>query len=71
MDDWITTEEACKISNYHPVYLRQLLRLNQIQGKKWGRDWMVNLSSLQDYIKVMDARGLRRGPKPGDEQQKV
>ena len=58
--DWITTTEAKKISGYHPVYLRQLIRSGKIKAKKWGRDWQVSNSSLLAYIKAAEESGDKR-----------
>lgn len=49
-ESWITTEEAVKISGYHPIYLRVLLRESKVMGKKFGRVWQVHKPSLLKYI---------------------
>lgn len=63
-DDWITTHEAVEISNYHPIYLRTLLREQRIRSRKFGRTWQVSKSSLLDYIeKAQKSSDKRFGAK--------
>ena len=59
-DEWITTTEAANISGYHIEYIRHLTRNGLIDAKKWGREWMVNLKSFQEYL----ASERKPGPKP-------
>jgi hypothetical protein len=63
-EDWITTTEAAKISNYHPERIRELLREGKVEGRKFGPIWQVSKSSMRRYIKKMENLGKRRGPKP-------
>lgn len=58
--DWITTTEATKLSRYHPVYLRELIRKGKIKGQKWGRDWQVSRTSLVAYLRIAEKSGDRR-----------
>jgi hypothetical protein len=62
-EDWITTVEASNLSKYHLDHLRRLLRNGDIQGKKWGNTWMVSRMSLVTYLRKMESKGARRGPK--------
>jgi excisionase family DNA binding protein len=62
-EDWITTLEAAKVSNYHPEHIRELLREGKVKGKKFGTIWQVSRKSLLEYLKKMEKRGKRRGPK--------
>lgn len=59
-DEWITTTEAANISGFHIEYVRRLARSDQIAAKKWGREWMVNRKSFQEYL----ASEKKPGPKP-------
>ena len=63
MEDWLTTFEAARISGYNPDYIRQLIRTNKIQGRKWGLSWQVNRESLQLHMVTAEKIGERRGPK--------
>jgi excisionase family DNA binding protein len=55
--EWITTAEAAELTGYHPVHIRRLMREGLIEGKKFGRDWMVNRASVQAYIDKMQELG--------------
>ena len=63
MEDWITTSEASELSGYHPDYVRKLLQSHKVDGRKWGHAWMVSYSSLLAYLKKVEERGEKRGPK--------
>lgn len=62
-DDWITIEDAVNLSGYYPDTLRRLMREGKIKGKKFVTVWQVSKSSLLAYLKTMDKRGEKRGPK--------
>lgn len=62
-ENWITTTEAAQISGYHRDHIRRLIRSEEIDAHKWGRDWMVSRESLFAYLGKMGKRGARRGPK--------
>jgi hypothetical protein len=64
MEDWLTTYEASHLSGYNPDYIRQLIRAQKVQGRKWGLSWQVSRQSLESYLKKADNLGERRGPKP-------
>ncbi|MFC1971308.1 helix-turn-helix domain-containing protein [Chloroflexota bacterium] len=36
-----TVDEAARLLNFDVSQVRRLLRSGKIEGKKWGRDWMV------------------------------
>jgi hypothetical protein len=36
MEDWLTTYEAARLSNYELDYIRKLVRARKILGRKWG-----------------------------------
>jgi excisionase family DNA binding protein len=64
-DDWITTKEAAEISGYHVDYIRKLIKRKEIEARKFGRDWQVNQSNLLAYVRKVEKKGAKRGPKPG------
>jgi excisionase family DNA binding protein len=47
--EWITTKEAAELTGYHAVHIRRLLREGTIEGRKFGRDWMIDRESPQEY----------------------
>lgn len=63
MADWITTTEAAKLSGYHPVYLRELIRGGKIKAQKFGEVWQIDRRSLLDFLKLAEKKGEKRGPK--------
>lgn len=64
MEDWLTTYEAARVSGYNPDYIRQLIRSQKVQGRKWGLSWQVSRRSLEEYVKKAEKLGERRGAKP-------
>lgn len=61
--DWITTSEAARISGYTVQRVRQLIHAGEVQGRRFGRDWMVDRSSLLAYMERAAQKGKKRGPK--------
>lgn len=57
---WITTSEATKISNYHPVHLRRLTRAGLVKARKFGILWQVDRASLLAYMRAAEKSGDRR-----------
>lgn len=62
-DDWLTVQQAAKLSGYHPDHLRVLIRGGLIDARKFGPVWAINRHSLDAYIKKMRERGEKRGRK--------
>ena len=44
--DWITTQEARKISGFSEQYLRRLIRSGKLNGRKFGILWQVDSKSF-------------------------
>jgi excisionase family DNA binding protein len=55
--EWITTSEAAELTGYDPAHIRWLVRNGHIQGRKFGRDWMVERKRLLQYKQQMDELG--------------
>ena len=49
--EWLTVNEAAKVSGYHPEYVRQLIREGKVNAKKFSIVWMVDKESLLTYMK--------------------
>ena len=62
-NDWISTEEAARISGYHPNHIRRLIKAGEIQARKWGSALMISRNSVSHYLRKMENRGEKRGPK--------
>jgi excisionase family DNA binding protein len=48
-EGWLTTEEAAKLVDYAPAYVRQLAIAGRIEAQKVGRDWLISQASLLAY----------------------
>ena len=60
---WITTGEACEISDYHPDHIRVLIREGKIQAQKFGPVWQVDHDSLLLFLEGSKEKGQKRGRK--------
>ena len=45
----VTVQEASKLSGYSQQYLRRLLRIEKIKGKKIGNLWLIGVIEIQNY----------------------
>lgn len=61
--EWLTVNEAAKISGYHPERIRELIRDNKIIAHKFSIVWQVDQKSLLAYLKRMHELGEKRGRK--------
>jgi len=50
-DELVTVAKAAEITSYSPRTVQHLLSKKIVRGKKVARDWLVDLSSLQEYKK--------------------
>jgi excisionase family DNA binding protein len=64
MEDWLTTYEAARISEYELDYIRKLIRAKKILGRKWGQSWQVSRQSLMEFLQEREQLGEKRGRKP-------
>ena len=58
--EWITTTEAAALTGYDPTHIRYLVRKGRIQGRKFGRDWMIDRSGIIAYVEEMNRLGLAK-----------
>lgn len=67
-EEWITTADAAEMSGYHVNYIRYLVRLGDVQARKFGPTWQVNRQSLINYLEsAKSAIDKRWGPKKSSE----
>jgi excisionase family DNA binding protein len=59
LGDLLTTQEATKLTGYDVQHIRRLARSGKVKGRKWGKDWMIDRTSLLAYI---ESKG--HGPQP-------
>lgn len=60
LEEWVSTEDAAKLTGYHIKYLRELVRKGRILARKVSRDWLVNRKSLLAYKAKMDSLGTAK-----------
>ena len=64
MPEWISVREAAEHSQYHPNYIRRLVRRGKIQAKKEGAMWWIDRDSVRAYVEAKEAEEDRRcGPR--------
>lgn len=63
-DEWLTIEQASRLSGYHTEYLRIIVRAGKLVAHKFGSVWAINKRSLLAYLKAAEKSGDKRyGPK--------
>jgi excisionase family DNA binding protein len=63
-DEWLTVQEAAKLTSYHAEYLRLLIREGKISARKFGPVWAIYKSSLLTYLKIAEkSLDKRHGPR--------
>jgi len=60
----ITVQVAAEVTGYNIQYLRRLLRSGTLEGVKIGQMWLIDMESLEMYLKHVELTSDRRcGPK--------
>lgn len=63
-DEWLTVQEAAKLTGYHAEYLRIMIREGKIRARKFGPIWAINKPSLLKYLQFAEKSVDRRhGPR--------
>ena len=63
-EEWLTIEQASKLSGYHAEYLRIIVRAGKLTAHKFGSVWAISKKSLLAYLKAAEkADDKRHGPK--------
>lgn len=62
--DWLTVNEAARLTGYHPETIRELIRQGRITARKIAIVWLVNRESLLSYQAQAQSSGEKRGRKP-------
>jgi excisionase family DNA binding protein len=62
--DWVTVAEAAARTKYSPTQLRRLLREGRLEGKRFGRDWVLSLASVEAYQRTDPRPGRPPGRRP-------
>jgi len=63
-DEWLTVQDAAKLSGYHAEYVRLLIRQGKLTAKKFGPVWAISKYSLLAYLEIArKSDDGRQGPK--------
>ena len=63
-DEWLTIQQAAKISGYHAEYLRIIVRAGKLVAHKFGPVWAISKKSLLFYLQNAEkSDDGRQGPK--------
>jgi len=63
-DEWLTVQDAAKLSGYHAEYLRLLIRDGKLNAHKFGPIWAISKFSLLAYLEIAHkSDDGRQGPK--------
>lgn len=61
----LSLAEAGRESGLSPSTLRGQIHKGKLKGEKRGRDWVVDATSLENYLEAVESRGQRADtPKP-------
>jgi len=70
LEKHISVKAAAAISGYSIQYLRRLLREGLLDGIKIGQVWLIEMASLDAYLKYANSMGDRRcGPRASLEER--
>jgi excisionase family DNA binding protein len=59
-DEWLSVNDAAKLSGYHPEYIRRLIRDGEIEARKFSIVWQVRRESLVAYIENANSQSDKR-----------
>ena len=65
IDGYLTTKQASERCGLSAAHIRRLLEYSTIRGVKAGHDWLLETTSLEEYL----ANRPRPGRKPKRESQ--
>ena len=50
LEGYLTTTQASLKSGMNRAHIRRLLETGKLAGRKVGRDWLVDLASIEHYM---------------------
>jgi len=60
----ITVQAAAEATGYNSQYLRRMLRSGALKGVKIGQMWLIEMDTLEAYLKLVENTSDRRcGPR--------
>ena len=61
---YISVQAAAELTGYNIQYLRRILRAGKLEGIKIGQIWLIEMKSLETYLKRIESTSDRRcGPR--------
>ena len=54
LSEFVTTEEAAKMLQFHVEHVRRMLREGNLQGIRMGRTWLVLKKSVLGYMEATE-----------------
>jgi len=60
LPEWISVKEAAEYTGYTPRHIRHLLAGEQLEGRKFGRDWFTTKEALDEYLATNPRPGPRK-----------
>lgn len=66
LNDYVTTQDASKLLQFHVEHVRRMLRDGDLKGLKVGKTWLVlreSITRYQDFTKDMGKYDPKRGRK--------
>jgi excisionase family DNA binding protein len=57
---YVTTKRAAELSGYDATHVTWLVREGRVEGRKLGRDWLIDRESLEEYADQMKRLGSAR-----------
>lgn len=62
---WVSTSAASRRSGCSARHIRRLAERSRIRSKRVGRDWLIHLPSLDDYMRRTDDPGAGSADRRG------
>ena len=60
----VTVQAAADVTGYNIQYLRRMLRSGKLRGVKIGQLWLIEVQSLEMYLRHVESTSDRRcGPR--------
>jgi hypothetical protein len=69
---YITVQAAADSTGYNVQYLRRILRFGTLEGIKIGQVWLIDMSSLEMHLQLVENTSDRRcGPRYFFKQERL
>ena len=61
--DYISSEEASKLSGFHMGYVAVLAASGKVEAQKFAGVWLISKSSLEEYLATERKTGPKSKPR--------